>query len=51
MGEVIHCGGAVLDPKTYNLCHIGYLEEVVEPRRHRLPRELKNPTRESGALR
>ena len=50
MGEVIHCGGAVHDPKTHNLCHIGYLEEVVEPRRHWLPRGLTKITSKTHLL-
>ncbi len=28
MGEVIHCG-AVLDPKTHNLCHIADVDSGV----------------------
>jgi len=29
MGEVIHCGGAVLDPKTHNLCQIADVDSGV----------------------
>ena len=29
MGEVIHCSGAVLDPKTYNLCQIADVDSGV----------------------
>ena len=29
MGEVIHCGGAVHDPKTHNLCQIADVDSVV----------------------
>ena len=29
MGEVIHCGGAVHDPKTHNLCQIADVDSGV----------------------
>ena len=29
MGEVIHCGGAALDPKIHNLCQIADVDSGV----------------------
>tara|TARA_B100000482_G_scaffold48829_1_gene32567 strand:+ start:335 stop:466 length:132 start_codon:yes stop_codon:yes gene_type:complete len=29
MGEVIHCDGAALDPKTHNLCQIADVDSGV----------------------